>query len=73
MIQLLLIKTTPHFQLLTMSKVDQSYLRIPEAPPLQKAKSQVIRLLFGLVNLNFLLFSYSVTVSPGDMQSPSLL
>ena len=28
MIQLLLNKTTPHFQLLPMSKVDQSLLRI---------------------------------------------
>ena len=28
-------KTTPHFQLLPMSKVDQSYLRIHEAPPLK--------------------------------------
>ena len=42
MIQLLLNKTTPHFQLSPMSKVDQSYLRIHEVPPLQKAKSQVI-------------------------------
>ena len=42
MIQLLLNKTTPHFQLTPMSKVDQSYLRIHEVPPLQKAKSQVI-------------------------------
>ena len=30
MIQLLLNKTTPHFQLLPMSKVDQSLLRIHE-------------------------------------------
>ena len=29
MIQLLLNKSTPHFQLLPMSKVDLSYLRIP--------------------------------------------
>ena len=28
-------KTTPHFQLLPMSKVDQPYLRIHEVPPLQ--------------------------------------
>ena len=41
MIQLLLNKTTPPFQLLPMPKVDQSSLRIHEAPPLQKAKSQV--------------------------------
>ena len=33
MIQLLLIKTTPYFQLLPISKVDQSLLRIHEAPP----------------------------------------
>ena len=43
MIQLLLNKTTPPFQLLPMPKVDQSLLRIHEAPPLQKAKSQVIQ------------------------------
>ena len=42
MIQLLLNKTTPHFQLLPMPKVDQSLLRVHEAPPLQQAKSQVI-------------------------------
>ena len=41
MIQLLLNKTTPPFQRLPMSKVDLSYLRIHEAPPLHKAKSQV--------------------------------
>ena len=35
LIQLLLNKTTPHFQLLPMSKVDQSDLHIHEAPPLQ--------------------------------------
>ena len=35
-------KTTLHFQLLPMPKVDQSLLRMHEAPPLQKAKSQVI-------------------------------
>ena len=35
MIQLLSNKITPHFQLLPMSKVDQSYLRIYEVPPLQ--------------------------------------
>ena len=34
-IQLLVNKTTPHFQLLPMSKVDQSELRIHEVPPLQ--------------------------------------
>ena len=28
-------KTMPHFPLLPMSKVDQSYLRIHEVPPLQ--------------------------------------
>ena len=27
--------TTPHFQLLPMSKIDESKLRIHEAPPLQ--------------------------------------
>ena len=42
MIQLLLNKTTPHFQLLPMSKVDQSELRIHEVPPLQLAKSLLI-------------------------------
>ena len=35
MIQLLLNKTTPHFQLLPMPKVDQSLLRIHEVPPSQ--------------------------------------
>ena len=35
MIQLLLNKTMPHFQLLPMSKVDQSLLRIHEVQPLQ--------------------------------------
>ena len=43
MIQLLLNKTTPHFQLLPMLKVDQSYLRIHKAQPLQKAKSHITR------------------------------
>ena len=42
MIQLLLNKTTPHFQRLPMSKVDQYSLHIHEAPPLQEAKSQRI-------------------------------
>ena len=42
-IQLLLNKTTPHFQLLPMSKADQSLLRIHEAPPLQSTKSQRIQ------------------------------
>ena len=42
MIQLPLNKTTPHFQLLPMSKVYQSQLRIHEVPPLQLQKSQVI-------------------------------
>ena len=44
MIQLLMNKTTPHFKLLPMSKVDQSLLRIHEVPPLQLAKSQVIQI-----------------------------
>ena len=36
MIQLILNKTTPpHYQLLPMSKVDMSLLRIYEVPPLQ--------------------------------------
>ena len=35
MIELLLNKTTPHFQPLPMSKVDQSQLRIHEVSPLQ--------------------------------------
>ena len=35
MIQLPLNKITPHFQLLSMPKVDQPYLRIHEVPPLQ--------------------------------------
>ena len=38
MMQLLLNTTTPHFQLLPMSKVDQSYLRSHEVPPLQYPK-----------------------------------
>ena len=38
MIQLLLNKTTPHFQILTLTKVDQSLLRILEVPPLQYPK-----------------------------------
>ena len=42
MIQLLFNKTTPNFQLLPISKVDQSLLRIREAPPLQEAKRQII-------------------------------
>ena len=42
MIQLLLNKTTPHFQLLPMSKVEQSLLRIHEVPPLQYPKSHII-------------------------------
>ena len=48
MIQLLLNKTTPHFQLLPMTKVDQS-LRIHGAPPLQSAKSQRIHLRSALM------------------------
>ena len=35
MIQFLSNKTTPQFQLLPMSKVDQFLLRIHEAPPLR--------------------------------------
>ena len=42
MIQLILHKTTPHFQLLPMSKVDQSLLRILEVPPLQYPKRHII-------------------------------
>ena len=38
---------TPHFQLLPMSKVDQSVLRIHEMPPLQYPKSHIIRLFFS--------------------------
>ena len=34
-IQLLLNKTTPHFQILHMSKVDQFLLLIHEVPPLE--------------------------------------
>ena len=49
MIQLLLNKTTPHFQLLPMSKVDQSSSNIHEAPPLQLTKSQRI---FELTTVN---------------------
>ena len=45
MIELLLNKTTPHFQLLPLCEVDQSLLRIHEVPPLQLAKSQVIHTL----------------------------
>ena len=35
MMQLLLNKTTPHFQRLPMSKDDQFLIRINEVPPLQ--------------------------------------
>ena len=42
MIKLLLNKNTPHFQILPMSKVDQSYLRIHEVPPLQYPKNHII-------------------------------
>ena len=41
-IQLLSNKITPHFQLLPMSKVDQSKLGIHEVPPLQYPKSPII-------------------------------
>ena len=34
-VTLALNKTTPHFQLLSMSKVDQSLIRIHEVLPLQ--------------------------------------
>ena len=44
MIQLLMNKTTPPFQLLPMPRVDKSLLRIHEAPPLQLVKSQVIQI-----------------------------
>ena len=42
MIQLLLNKTTPDFQLLPMSTVDQSLLCIHEVPSLQYPKSHII-------------------------------
>ena len=42
MIQLLLNKIMPHFQLLPMSKVDQFLLRINEVPPLQYPESHII-------------------------------
>ena len=35
-------KNTPHFQLSSMFKVDQSQLRIHEVPPLQYPKSHII-------------------------------
>ena len=35
MLQLSSKEITPHFQLLPVSKVDQSYLDIHEVPPLQ--------------------------------------
>ena len=44
MIQLPSNKTTPYFQRLPMSKVDQSYLHIHEVPPLQSPKGSIIRL-----------------------------
>ena len=47
MILLLLSKSKPHFQLLPMSKVDQSLLRIHEVPPLQYPKSHIIVNLVG--------------------------
>ena len=53
MIQLLLNKTTPPFQLLPMPKVDLS--RIHEVPPLQEAKSQDIPLLLTFTYLTALL------------------
>ena len=43
MIQLLLNKTTPYFQLLPMSKVDQSKLRINEVPPFSTADLKAVR------------------------------
>ena len=47
-------KNTPHFQLLPMSKVDQSKLGIHEVPPLQYPKSHIILgLLFKLVWATF--------------------
>ena len=39
--ELLLNKTTPHFQLLLMSKVDKSQLRIHKVPPLNCPKSHI--------------------------------
>ena len=56
--KLLLIKTTPHFHLLPMSKVDQSQLRIHAVPPLQYPKSliiatNVIANLYGMHSLTF--------------------
>ena len=42
MIQLLLNKTTPLFQLLPMSRVDQSELHIHEVPLLKYPKSHMI-------------------------------
>ena len=42
MIQLLSNTTTPHFQLLPLSKVDRSLLRIQEVPPLQQRKISII-------------------------------
>ena len=51
MIQLLLNKTAPPFQLLPMPKVDQSLLRIHEAPPLHRAKSEVIHVFIDVALL----------------------
>ena len=46
LIQLLLNKITPHFHLLPMSEVDQSFLRIHEVSPLQYHKSHIMHYLF---------------------------
>ena len=61
MIQLLLNKTTPPFQLLPMPKVDLSQLHIHEAPPLQQAKCQVISSgLKGLHVSNFVITCFHI-------------
>ena len=48
MIQLLLNKTMPHFQLLPMSKVGQSKLRIHKVPPFTVKKSDSTRIVLLL-------------------------
>ena len=73
MIQLLLNKTTPHFQLLPMSKVDQSQLLIHEVPPLQKAKSQVIATIPQTFFSHDKMYEFGQCVSRSDSVIPPVL
>ena len=78
MIQLLLNKTTPHFQLLPMSKVDQSKLRIHEVPSLHNPKRHIILhkcliwLLVGFIGFRLSSVRYLLALEPDNYSVSSL-